>query len=79
MNYDNRDRYLSAEKLTEDDFGQPFTHKVGEVVYDAKTKTGPWATMNQASFDVFGVGKLGMGFGQKYVRNERGHLVYQEQ
>ena len=67
-------RYLSAENLTEDDFGQPLTGKNGEVVYDAKTRMGPWATMTQASFDVFGAGKLGLGYGQKYVRNEKGEL-----
>jgi hypothetical protein len=68
-------RYLSAEKLAHDDFEQPFTGAVGEVVYDAATWMGPWATMTEASFAVYGRGKLGLGLGQKYVRNAEGHLV----
>lgn len=72
-------RYLSAEKRHSDDFGDSFTQAVGEVVYDAATRGsngrhGPWATMTQRSYDMNGVGKLGTGFGQKYVRNEHGEL-----
>lgn len=67
-------RYLSAERMTKDDFDQPFTMEEGEVVYDAATRMGPWATMTQASFDVFGRGQLGLGLGQKYVRNAAGEL-----
>lgn len=66
-------RYYSAEKRSHDDFNVPFTHKKGEVVYDAKTVMGPWATMTEASFKKYG-GKLGTGFGQKYVRNAEGEL-----
>lgn len=67
-------RYLSAEKMSKDDFGIPFTNQKGEVVYDAKTKMGPWATMTEQSFGLYGFGSLGLGFGQKYVRDENGHL-----
>ncbi|QDP65323.1 MAG: hypothetical protein Unbinned200contig1000_63 [Prokaryotic dsDNA virus sp.] len=67
-------RYVSAEKLHQDDFGDFFTMKVGEVVYDAATKYGPWATMTEKSWKLNGIGKLGTGFGQKYVRNEKGEL-----
>lgn len=72
-------RYLSAEKLHEDDFGDSFTFAVGEVVYDSATKSrngraGPWATMSQRSYEMNGLGRLGLGFGQKYVRNEHGEL-----
>jgi len=68
-------RYVSAEKMSKDDFGIPFTHKKGEVVYDAKLAgTTQWATMTQISFDKFGDGRLGLGLGQKYVRNELGEL-----
>lgn len=66
-------RYLSAEALDVDDFGVPFTHAVGEHVYDAKTHDGPWATMSQISFDVYGVG-LGLGVGQQYERQANGEL-----
>lgn len=72
-------RYLSAEKLHQDDFGDSFTHAVGEVVYDACTRgsngrMGPWATMTQRSWEMNGGGRLGTGFGQKYVRNAAGEL-----
>jgi hypothetical protein len=72
-------RYLSAEKYTQDDFGDTFTQKEGEAVYDAATKgyngrLGPWATMTEKSFKMNGYGKLGLGLGQKYVRNAAGEL-----
>lgn len=68
-------RYLSAEKASKDDFGQPITGKVGEVIYDAKTRVGgQWAMMTENSWRVFGSGRLGTGLGQKYVRDDNGHL-----
>lgn len=67
-------RYLSAEKMDRDDFGIPFTKKEGEVVYDAKMRAGPWATMTEQSFRIHGSGRLGVGLGQKYVRNAAGEL-----
>lgn len=67
-------RYLSAEKMSHDDFNVPFTKEEGEVVYDAATRSGPWATMTQESFDMHGLGRLGLGLGQKYVRNAAGEL-----
>lgn len=68
-------RYVSAEKMTADDFGVAFTNKEGELVYDAKTKQGPWATMTEASYRRHGtVAKLGLGVGQKYVRQANGEL-----
>ena len=66
-------RYLSAEKLAADDFGVPFTGEVGEVVYDAKTHVGSWATMSDTSFLAHGV-RVGTGWGQKYVRQQNGEL-----
>lgn len=72
-------RYLSAEKLHQDDFGDTFTKQEGEVVYDAATRgrngrLGPWATMTQKSYNMNGGQRLGTGFGQKYVRNAAGEL-----
>ena len=71
-------RYHSAEDRNADDFGVPFTTKEGEVVYDARTRHGPWACMTEKSWKQHGVGKLGTGYGQKYVRNAEGHLVKSE-
>ena len=67
-------RYLSAEDMTADDFGDRFTFAEGEIVYDAKTMQGPWATMTEKSFKVHGSGKLGLGLGQKYQRQANGQL-----
>jgi hypothetical protein len=67
-------RYLSAEKMSKDDFGVLFTNKTGEVVYDAQTLRWGWATMTESSWKAFGAGKLGLGLGQKYVRQENGEL-----
>lgn len=68
-------RYVSAERMTHDDFGQPFTMAEGELVYDAATNLGPWATMTKASFDLHGRTELlGTGFGQCYRRHANGQL-----
>lgn len=69
-------RYLSAEKLTSDDFGQPLTGEEGEIVYDAATiHQGVWATMTQASYDAHARKQgLGLGKGQKYRRDASGQL-----
>ena len=69
-------RYLTAEKMEKDDFGRFFTKLPGEVVYDAKTVHGggQWATMTEESYKRHGAGVLGLGSGQKYVRNEQGEL-----
>ena len=67
-------RYLSAERMTADDFGVPFTMKEGELVYDAKTLKGPWATMTEASYRLHATGKLGLGNGQCYKRQANGQL-----
>lgn len=67
-------RYFSAERRHQDDFGDTFTKQEGEIVYDARTRSGPWATMTQRSFDMNSMGRLGTGFGQKYVRNAAGEL-----
>lgn len=69
------DRYLSAEKMSQDDFGEKFTNEPGEVIYDAATMNGAWATMTQKSYDLYArPGGLGLGKGQKYVRQENGEL-----
>jgi hypothetical protein len=69
-------RYISAEKLTHDDFKDAFSRKEGEIVYDARMAgTTAWATMTEASFKRYGEGRLGTGFGQKYRRNAEGHLL----
>jgi hypothetical protein len=70
----SRPRYVSAEKMQADDFGVPFTFEEGEIVYDARTKMGPWATMTEQSWKIHGMGQLGLGMGQKYRRAADGTL-----
>ena len=41
-------------------------------VYDAKTKSGPWANLCEKDFKVHGLGKLGTGYGQRLVLKEAG-------
>lgn len=72
-------RYISAETLSEDDFGDRITFEVGEVIWDAKTQMGPWATMTQKSFNMNAHKSVrengpGTGRGQKYVRQSNGEL-----
>lgn len=45
-----------------DDFGRRYKG----VMYDAKTKYGPWANMTEESFNEHGCRMLGLGKGQKY-------------
>lgn len=70
-------RYLSAKNRMTDDFERKFTHLEGEVVYDARTRQGPWACMTEESYQEHGRRPLalGTGLGQKYVRNKVGELV----
>lgn len=54
-----------------DDFGIPFD----KVMYDAKTRMGPWANMAPSSFRTYGLGRLGTGFGQKYEKQADGRWL----
>lgn len=72
-----RKRYLSAEHATADDFGDAFTGLEGEAIYDARTAYGgTWAMMTEASWKIHGHPSraLGLGKGQRYVRNAQGQL-----
>lgn len=40
-------------------------------LYDAKTKMGPWAYLCNRCFRRFGLFKLGIGYGQKLILEER--------
>ena len=52
--------------------------RLGAVMYDGKTRHGPWAIMGEAAWELYGCGKLGAGFGQKYLRNEAGEFYISE-
>lgn len=62
----NRRRWLGSVGK-EDDYGVEIT----DTFIDGRTTSGPWAIMAPASFATYGVG-LGIGFGQKYVKEDDG-------
>jgi hypothetical protein len=39
---------------------------------DGKTRAGPWANMCPKCYKIFGVGRLGTGFGQRYKKQDDG-------
>ncbi len=51
---------------------------LGDVAYDAKTKYGGWCMMSQQSWEQHGCGKLGAGYGQKYLRSTTGDYYLTE-
>lgn len=51
---------------------------LGSVMYDGCTQDGRWAIMSKLGWDLFGCGRLGTGFGQKYLRNEAGEFYISE-
>jgi len=51
-----------------DDFGMRIT----DVFYDGKTRMGPWAIMSPQAWRTYGVGRVGLGYGQKYQRQPDG-------
>lgn len=40
-------------------------------VYDAKIHNGQWAYMCERHWQEYGCGKLGVGFGQKYINGRK--------
>ena len=52
--------------------------RLGAVMYDGKTRHGPWAIMSETAWELYGCGRLGAGFGQKYRRNEAGEFYISE-
>lgn len=46
----------------------------GSVMYDARTKQGPWGNLCEGCFNAYGVG-VGIGRGQKYERQESGRYM----
>lgn len=44
--------------------------KITDEFIDGKTKMGPWAIMCPRCWGVLGVGRLGTGFGQRYLKHD---------
>jgi hypothetical protein len=54
--------YWEGQVRIRDDFGDV----IADTFIDGKTKNGPWGIMTLANWDIYGVGKLGTGCGQRY-------------
>ena len=64
-------KYWMTPLGEDDDFG----HKFGDTMYDGKTIQGPWANMSENSWRAYGIGKLGLGCGQKYEKQADGRWL----
>lgn len=64
-------RYWTGSPGELDSFGK----RIGKVFYDAATREGPWAIMNELSWFSHGRGKLGTGCGQKYEKQGDGRWL----
>lgn len=67
----SQDVYWNEPIRTRDDFGD----YIGHVFYDAKTRMGPWALMSPRNWAIYSYCKLGMGLGQKYVKQPSGRYL----
>jgi len=63
--------YWMGSIATNDDFGMPY----GKFMYDGKTRSGPWANMSEKAWRMYGVGRLGTGYGQKYEKQADGRWL----
>jgi hypothetical protein len=66
-----KEKYWAGNLSPKDDFGV----KYDVTMIDGKTIHGPWANMTLKSWRIHGVGKLGTGFGQKYVKQADGRWL----
>jgi len=62
-------RYWVGRVSERDDFGNPIKDQFIDGVMRGR---GSWAIMTPAAFRVFGVGKLGTGYGQRYKKQADG-------
>ena len=53
-------------------------NKIDDVLYDAVTRYGPWATMCKQCWEEHSIHRLGTGLGQKYVKNEAGEFIKEQ-
>lgn len=45
-----------------------------KLMFDCKTRGGPWATLCKTCFNLYGIG-LGTGLGQEYTRQSDGKWI----
>lgn len=60
--FDPKKIYWLSSVDENDDFGD----KIVDEIIDGKTVHGPWALMTPKSFSKHGIGRLGLGLGQRY-------------
>jgi hypothetical protein len=65
------DKYWETPLGVKDDFGELYK----DVMYDGRTNVGPWANMAEQSWRIYGIGKLGTGYGQKYKKQADGRWL----
>lgn len=54
-----------------DDFRQP----IRDVFIDGRSRMGPWGLFTPDSWRYYGTGRLGVGWGQRYVRQDDGRWL----
>lgn len=64
-------RYWTGQVGTHDDFDI----ELGGVFVDGRTAMGPWAIMGPSAWRMYGVGRLGTGYGQMYVKQHDGRWM----
>lgn len=64
-------RYWHGHIGPNDDFGNPIV----DIFIDGKTIYGKWAVMSLLSWNMFGIGRLSTGCGQKYQKQEDGRWL----
>lgn len=66
-----KQRYWSGNPPEEDDFGLT----IKDEFIDGRTTIGPWAFMTPTSWKRIGVGRLGLGYGQRYKKQDDGRWL----
>jgi hypothetical protein len=69
-----KDKFWQGHVADRDDFGNP----IKNVFVDGKTKVGQWAIMSPSSWRIHGVGRLGLGYGQRYCKTNDGQWIKTE-
>jgi hypothetical protein len=67
----DKPKYWSGDLGDHDDFGSTYKN----IMIDGQTKFGRWANMTETNWRIYGVGKLGIGFGQKYQKQADGRWL----
>jgi hypothetical protein len=64
-------KYWAGNLGDKDDFGSPYQ----DIMYDGRTRMGPWANMTEFSWRRVGIGKTGTGYAQKYQKQPDGRWL----